>query len=492
MIDSTYLDHGGTTMTSKSLLSSFCKEMKGTLLANPHSDTSKPSASSVVVAETRLKVLEFFNADQEHFEVVFTANATAAVKLVSECFSGHDKGFLYHYHQNCHTSLVGVREVASRSHCFATDEETEIWLDEGDQSLDASAEYRPTLFAYPAQSNMNGARLPLSWSRRLRKSGNHLDTYTLLDVAAFVSTSPLDLSDHISAPDFTVLSFYKIFGFPDLGALIVRKASSHVLEHRKYFGGGTTEMMTCLEEKPWVVRKEASLHARLEDGTIAIRNILALKCAIDGHQQLFRGMDQIAKHTSWLAKQLYERLSVMSYMNGKPVCHFYQSSYSAYDDPKTQGATIAFNVQASDSTWIGPYAVGAMLRARNIHVRTGSLCNPAGMALALGFSSADLRVAFESGFRCNQRNDLRENGVPFGMVRITLGAMSTVDDIEELLRCLQEELIDHDGRMDRQAFEDAEKAPGLLELMDRHQSIVMSKSCSQLKRFWKAARGCLL
>jgi molybdenum cofactor sulfurtransferase len=351
-------------MTSKSLLTAFRKEMQSTLLANPHSDAANPSASSTIVAETRLKVLQFFNADEVHFDVVFTANATAAVKLVMECFSGHATGFCYYYHQNCHTSLVGVREMASSSHCFATDEEMRTWLDKGDESFNRAFDYQPTLFAYPAQSNMNGARLPLEWSHRLRKSGNHQDTYTLLDVAAFASTSPLDLSNHAVAPDFTVLSFYKIFGFPDLGALLVRKASSHVLDHRRYFGGGTTEMLTCFGERPWVIRKEASLHARLEDGTIAIRNILALKCAIDVHQQLFHGMDQISKHTSWLAQKLYERVSAMRYMNGKPVCHLYQASSSTYNDPKTQGATIAFNVRKSDGSWMGPYVVGAMLSAQ--------------------------------------------------------------------------------------------------------------------------------
>lgn len=88
---------------------------------------------------------------------------------------------------------------------------------------------------------MNGERLPLEWSSRVRGSPQHENTYTLLDAAALVSTTPLDLCDHATAPDFVSISFYKIFGFPDLGALIVRKASARVLRPRKYFGGGTTD-----------------------------------------------------------------------------------------------------------------------------------------------------------------------------------------------------------------------------------------------------------
>jgi hypothetical protein len=113
------------------------------------------------------------------------------------------------------------------------------------------------------------------------------------------------------------------------------------------------------------------------------------------------------------------------------------------------------------------------------------------MALALGLCPNDLKVAFEEGFRCNQHDDVREHGVPFGMVRITLGAMSTVDDIEKLLRCMQEELVDRDGRTNRRTLEIAEKAPSRLDLMNRPQSSAVSNSRSQLQRFWRAARGCL-
>jgi molybdenum cofactor sulfurtransferase len=421
-------------------MKSFSREMQINLLSNPHSDASNPSISAVMVENTRQKVLKLFRADPAHFDVVFTANATGAVKLVAECFSGHANGFNYRYHRNCHTSLVGVREIARESKCLADDRETQQWLEGGDSTGTADDSGRPTLFSYPAQSNMNGERLPLEWCAQIRRSGFHPNTYTLLDVAALVSTTPLDLSDPISAPDFTALSFYKIFGFPDLGALIVRKESAHVLDHRRYFGGGTTEMITCIED-PWVARKESSIHARLEDGTIAIRSILALSCAIDTHRDIFEGLENVSKHTNWLATSLYSKLSTLKHANGIPVCHIYKAPTSAYGNTKNQGATVTFNVRASDGTWVGGWRVGSVLRAHKIHVRTGSLCNPAGMANALGLSAAELRAAYASGFRCNQEADVRGD-VPFGMVRATLGAMSTLKDVEALVRVMKQQFVD--------------------------------------------------
>jgi molybdenum cofactor sulfurtransferase len=159
----TYLDHSGTTLASKTLIEAFCREMKTTLLPNPHSDASDPSPSSIIAAETRFKVLELSNADPDRFDVISTANATVAAKLVMECLSGLSSGFDYLYHPSCHTSLVGVRELSSRACCFATDGETEEWLSGRVHPHGVTSSDRPTIFAYAAQSNMNGQHLPLGW-----------------------------------------------------------------------------------------------------------------------------------------------------------------------------------------------------------------------------------------------------------------------------------------------------------------------------------------
>jgi molybdenum cofactor sulfurtransferase len=138
---------------------------------------------------------------------------------------------------------------------------------------------------------MTGRRLPPSWTRRLRQSSvpSHQNTYSLLDAAALATTTQLDFSDPDSAPDFTAISFYKIFSFPHLGALIVRKESGHILGWRKYFGGGTVNSLTVLHE-PSVQKKDATLHDALEDGTLPFHNIIALGCAIGVHLRLYGSM----------------------------------------------------------------------------------------------------------------------------------------------------------------------------------------------------------
>jgi molybdenum cofactor sulfurtransferase len=433
--DTTYLDHAGTTLASKSLIDAFSQQMQAHLLANPHSASmSAPNTSHQIVESTRSKVLSFLGASPEHFDVVFVANATAGIKLVLEAFLGHEKGFDYIYHRDSHTSLVGIRELANQSRCICSDEEVEGWLRNGNVSNKRSG--RPTLFAYPGQSNMNGRRLPLRWAGAVRSSSRHVNTYTLLDIAALATTTPVQLNDPAVAPDFVVMSFYKIFGFPDLGALIIRKDAAHIFDKRKYFGGGTTEMITCAQ-KPWVARKESGVVARLEDGTGPTHSILALRCAIDAHKKLFGGMKDVSTHTGWLAKRAHDQLRELKHANGLEICRIYKDPSSTYGDAQTQGATISFNVCRSDGTWIGSSRVGRMAAERDIHIRTGSLCNPAGMAHALGLSDDDVQQAFYSGFRCGQENDVR-NDLPFGMVRISFGAVSTMGDVDVFLRFMEE------------------------------------------------------
>ncbi|KZZ89083.1 molybdenum cofactor sulfurase [Ascosphaera apis ARSEF 7405] len=225
-----YLDHAGTTVPSVSSISSFAERMTTNLYGNPHSASSAAQLSSRQADDARVRVLKLLNADPDYFDVVFVANATAGIKLVAEGMRDYFRdGFGYRYLVDSHTSSVGVREFA-RTGASALEDDGAVY--KFISGLDKGSE--PILFEYPAQSNMTGRRYSLDWCKRLRKSGSgkSANRFSLLDAASYVATSPLDLSDLESAPDFTVLSFYKIFGFPDLGALIVRKEAGFIFSKR--------------------------------------------------------------------------------------------------------------------------------------------------------------------------------------------------------------------------------------------------------------------
>ncbi|KAL2841264.1 pyridoxal phosphate-dependent transferase [Aspergillus pseudoustus] len=440
--DTTYLDHAGTTLYAKSLIDSFSRDMTSNLYGNPHSLSASSQLSSQRVDDIRLKALQFFNASPDDFDLIFVANATAAIKLVVDSFrDSTPQGFWYGYHVDAHTSLVGARELAGAgSRCFVMDEEVEKWIFELG-SGPASSSSPKKLFAYPGQSNMNGRRFPMRWCKRIREKqiATKQEVYTLLDAASLVSTSPLDLSDPRTSPDFTVLSFYKIFGFPDLGALIVRKSARHIFDNRKFFGGGTVDMVLTTDDA-WHAKKQ-SIHERLEDGTLPFHSIIALGSAFETHRRLYGSMENVSSHARFLAKQLYQRMTRLRHYNGTRVCELYVSRTSDYSDPSTQGPIVAFNLRSSRGMWVGKSEVERLASIKNIQLRSGTLCNPGGTAMSLGWTGADMLRHFSSGMRCGDDNDIMDER-PTGILRVSLGAMSSQKDIDAFMAFLEEFYVD--------------------------------------------------
>jgi molybdenum cofactor sulfurtransferase len=478
----TYLDHAGTTLYPKSLIEAFSKEMTTNLFGNPHSASSSSQLSTRRIEDTRLRVLRFFNADPEDFDVVFVANATAGIKLVAEAFRDNEKGFQYGYHVDAHTSIVGVRELATKGQkCFASDQEVEDWVAQT-SDLCYAAERPPMLFAYPAQSNMTGRRLPMQWCKKLRHNQDPAAPriYSLLDAASLLSTSPLDLSDAASAPDFTVLSFYKIFGFPDLGALIVRKAAGDILRKRKYFGGGTVDMVVCSEAQ-WHAKKETSLHACLEDGTPPFHCIVALDTALDTHRDLFDSLDKVSRHTAFLAQNLFDRLSTLRHATGQPVCEIYSGRVSSNRTNSTQGPILALNLKNSNGQWVANSEVEKLAIVKRIQFRTGGLCNPGGIASHLRLAPSEMKSNFAAGQRCGDDNDLI-NGKPTGAIRISLGAMSSRHDVDSFLDFLNEFYVQTVPEPD---LELPCSAPASTNLFVESLAVYPIKSCGA----WKVPPG---
>ncbi|TVY84427.1 Molybdenum cofactor sulfurase [Lachnellula suecica] len=439
--DAVYLDHAGTTLYSKSLMERFMVDMMSNLYGNPHSASPSSQLSTNRIEDTRLKVLQFFKADPDEFDVVFVANATAGIKLVMEAFRELEGGFSYGYHKDAHTSIVGVRETAVASRCL-DDGDVERWLSGRESFVEGSSATH--LFAYPAQSNLDGRRVPLSWIERARCLESSVATYSLLDASAFVSTSQLDLSNAQAAPDFTVLSFYKIFGFPDLGALIVRKDSGAILQQRRYFGGGTVDIVLSVKEQ-WHALKQQSLHETLEDGTVSFHNIMALDAAMAVHRELFVSMERISKHTSFLAQRLYNGLASLRHANSEPVCVIHSEGFASKRIHDMQGPIVAFNVRNSHGAWVSNTEFERLASVKNIHIRSGGLCNPGGVATSLNLEANtlffhqpwEIKRNFSAGFRCGVETDIYA-GKPTGILRASLGAMSTEDDVETFVSFVRE------------------------------------------------------
>lgn len=430
LVDSIYLDHAGTTVPSKALMDAFASELTSVLYGNPHSGSLPSQLSTDQVDDVRLRLLEFFNADSDEYDLVFVSNATAGVKLVLDGLRSIPGGFNYAYHQACHTSLVGVREEAKHSVCL-NDEQVEGWIN-GD-SLLADDQSSTAMFSYTAQSHMDGQRYPMSWARDIKAAHQ---AYTLLDAASLGATSRLDMSHPDFSADFVVLSLYKIFGFPDLGVLLVRKSAEHLFDKRKYFGGGTVDMVVAGKEQ-WHARKTGFLHERLEDGTLPFHNIIAAGVALTTHKSLFGSMDQVSRHTEYLTRRLHNGLEKLQHGNGRLVCTLYTPSRAS----QPTGPVVSFNIRSSLGAWIPLGEFEKLASINKVHIRTGGLCNPGGIAAALDLQPWEMKKNFSAGFRCGLDNEIM-NGKPVGVIRASFGAMSVEADVDGFLDFMEEFFVE--------------------------------------------------
>ena len=420
-------------MCSKSTMNAFALGITNTLYGNPHSGTDPSQLSTARIEEIRFRLLSFFKADPLQYSLVFVANATAGIKLVCEALRATNKGFLFAYHQACHTSVVGVREEALESVCVDS-ADVQHWIEGQHPFSEAKRDDATTLFAYTAQSHLNGERYPLSWTQQLRRSQPRrgASTLTMLDAASLGASSPLDMSHSDFRAHFTIVSLYKIFGFPDLGALIVRRDAESIFDHRRYFGGGTVDMVTCGKEQ-WHEPKTRSLYERLEDGTLPFHNILALQFAMETHILHFESMHHVSMHTGFLSKLLMDGIQSLRHGNGRSAAVLYKPG----NRHLTSGPIVAFNLINSAGGWVSLVEFEKLANLKKMYVRTGSMCSPGKVAKLLGLEPWEVKNNFLAGVRCGSNADIG-TGKPNGVIRASFGAMSIESDVRLFLDFLRE------------------------------------------------------
>ncbi|GIL77285.1 hypothetical protein Vretifemale_6749, partial [Volvox reticuliferus] len=105
-----YLDYAGAALYSESQLRSSSEELIATLLCNPHS--APTSAAADAIAALRRATLELLHADGRQYEVIITSGATAALKMVAECFPWRAGASRLAHPVAVHNSVLGMRGPA--------------------------------------------------------------------------------------------------------------------------------------------------------------------------------------------------------------------------------------------------------------------------------------------------------------------------------------------------------------------------------------------
>lgn len=419
-----YLDYTGGGLYAASQVLKHQRMLLDGVFGNPHSFNPTSSTSTKLVEETRDAVLRFFNASPQEYVVIFTANASGALKLVGEAYPfGDDCCYLLTFDN--HNSVNGIREYASAKgarvrYLPVMPPRLRVAEDKLEEYLASARGACNNLFAYPAQSNFSSVQHPLEWIDKAHAAGWDV----LLDAAAFAPTNRLDLSKWQA--DFVPISFYKMFGYPTgVGALIARRAVLQKL-HRPWFAGGTITVASVQGDKYYL----AEAPAAFEDGTLDYLTIPAVKIGLEHLESI--GMELIHQRVRSLTGWLVSNLKDLKHENGKPLVKIYGPV-----DLERRGGAVALNFFTPDGTPIDHRWIEERASARNISLRTGCFCNPGAGELALNISSEELSSCFNRPDH-EQRLTYDEfrlciNTKASGAVRVSVGMVSNYADIQKFL-----------------------------------------------------------
>ncbi len=412
-----YLDYTGGGLYAASQLRDHLDWLASGVFGNPHSKNLTSMAMTQVVEYTRAYVLDYFHAAPDEYTVIFTPNATGALRLIGEAYP-FEPGDSYLLTFDNHNSVNGIREFARAKGAAVTyvpivPPELRVADETLARALRAAGAGRHNLFAFPAQSNFTGVQHPLEWIAQAQALGWQV----LLDAASFAPSNRLDLS--VWHPDFVDLSFYKIFGYPTgVGCLLARTAALRTLR-RPWYAGGTITFSSVLGDGHYLTPGPAGF----EDGTVNYLSLAAVEIGLKYIESI--GIDLIHTRVMCLTGWLIDRLLALQHGNGRPLIRLYGPAST-----RQRGGTIQVNYFDPDGALWDCTAVERLANDQRISLRAGCHCNPGAREVALGFTEAALAPCFRDKHQLTFEQFLKViDGKTTGALRASLGLVTTFADV---------------------------------------------------------------
>ncbi|MCS7479656.1 aminotransferase class V-fold PLP-dependent enzyme [Umezawaea endophytica] len=415
-----YLDYTGAGLAARAQYRAHQERLDGGVFGNPHSVNPTSTASTEVVESARRAVLRHLNADPDEYVAIFTANATAAARLVGEAYPFR-RGTRFALTFDNHNSINGIRRFARAGRARTTYVPVEPPdLRASTEVVDKALNRGKGLFAYPAQSNFSGVQHPLEWVDRAQARGYDV----LLDCAAFLPTNRLDLG--VVRPEFVVASWYKVFGYPTgVGCLVARRDALARLR-RPWFSGGTIKAVSV--QAQW--HAMASGEAAFEDGTVNFLSIPDVQVGLEWVAGV--GVETIGRRVRALTGWTLDRLTALRHGNGMPLVRVYGPLTTM-----ARGGTVTVNVLTPAGDVVDERVVAAESSAVGISLRTGCFCNPGAGENAFGVDARAVRRLSRARVRSLDEY-LRLIGLPTaGAVRVSFGVASTVGDVERFVEFVE-------------------------------------------------------
>ena len=428
-----YLDYTGGGLYAESQLREHLNLLARGVFGNPHSHNPTSQAMTCLIDDARRYVLEYFNAPPGEYVVIFTTNASNALKLVGEAYP-FEPGDRYVLTFDNHNSVNGIREFARHKGAQFTyvpvvAPELRIDMERLTAELNSPGLGAANLFAFPAQSNFSGTQHPLELIAYAHERGWDV----LVDAAAFAPSNRLDLARW--QPDFVPLSFYKMFGYPTgMGCLLARQGALAKLR-RPWYAGGTITISSVQGDGYYLASGEAGF----EDGTVNYLNIPAVEIGLRHLASV--GIDQIHERVMSLTGWLIDSLAALRHDSGQPLVKIH--------GPRNligRGGTVTMTFYDRDGRSLDDRRIEELANHQQISLRTGCFCNPGAGEIAHGLGPEIMRSFFTSATPLSFQELRREMQSYFGRdvsaVRVSVGLASNFADVEAFIR-FATRLLDH-------------------------------------------------
>ena len=474
------------------------------------------------------------------------------------------------YSTNVHTSVLGMREIALKHGCgfqccapadllnasvtwfesiinkrTRTGQRLDCGNIEGKNVTNVSTgETTETIWVHhlivlPLECNFTGDRF--DWTKTVNLARSSYDTgivgiesdsgrkralvlrhkfHVLLDTAKAASTSQVNIP--AVAPDFAVVSFYKLLGSPTgVGALFVRKRNAEAIDdepfqkdgvsfqvdrnvsRRQYFGGSSVDVV--LADEDYAIPRgllgtraggncETVHLGVMEHGTQNFRGIINLIPGLEELDNLpYGGMSSISRHANCLAAELASRLKALKHDNGKPVVQIYGNWCKPFGPQVSNGPTVAFNVIDREGLFIGHDEVVrlAIMNRPPIQVRNGCFCNPGACQVACALTNKQVMENYKSGHVCGDRRGI-VNGGPTGAVRASFGRDSIWEDADALVEFIKKMFVTYEGDSPSPPRASGPCRSHSIEVLDIFVFPIKSCAGSRLRRWQVSHRSALV
>mgnify|MGYP006084337171 FL=1 len=411
-----YLDYTGGNIYAKRLVDQHRDLLVDGVFGNPHSTNPTSLLSTQLVDVARSNVLNYFNASEDYF-CIFTPNASGALKIVGECYPFDEKS-IYLLSTDNHNSVNGIREFAKKKGAdfkYTTLDKETLYFNEKElnDNLESYPNKTNKLFAFPAQSNVSGIKHPLKYIDHAKAQGWDV----LLDTAAFVPSDKLDLTE--VQPDFAVVSFYKLFGYPTgLGCLLMKKSIFNKMK-KPWYAGGNISLSAASYDGHYLMPN----HERFEDGTIDYLGIPAITHGLKLIEEI--GILTIKKRVRSLISWLLSNLSTLNHDNKQPLIKIFGSQ-----DIGRRGSTLVMNFYDVCGTLYSFSDIEQAANQQNISIRTGCFCNPGLDEINNNITIEELEEYFTGRETGDFFEMIEFMGKLRGSIRISLGIVSNFKDVQ--------------------------------------------------------------